>query len=156
MDKLRINPVSRIRATRLFRFEAAHALSFHDGACKNIHGHSYKMEVTVIGSPNEDSKSSKEGMVIDFSELNALVNDLIISKVDHAVILGPDNIKNQHEYGKVFTLPNRPTCENMVTFFADLLRQEIYKRYQGVISLLAIRLWETDNSYAEWNAYENC
>ena len=51
--------MTKIRITKKFEFEAGHALYGYDGKCKNIHGHSYKLWVTVIGSPIEDSSHVK-------------------------------------------------------------------------------------------------
>ena len=59
----------KIRITKEFKFETGHALYGYDGLCKNVHGHSYKLSVTVLGSPIIDSKQTKNGMVIDFSDL---------------------------------------------------------------------------------------
>ena len=59
--------MAKIRITKKFTFEAAHALYGYDGKCKNIHGHSYKLFVTIIGNPIKDSNNVKFGMIIDFS-----------------------------------------------------------------------------------------
>jgi 6-pyruvoyltetrahydropterin/6-carboxytetrahydropterin synthase len=61
--------MSKIRITKQFSFETGHALYGYDGKCKNVHGHSYKLSVTVIGSPISDSNNVKYGMVIDFGDL---------------------------------------------------------------------------------------
>ena len=76
-----------IRLTKEFNFEASHALWNYDGKCKNLHGHSYILFVTVIGSPIKDSQNVKNGMVMDFGDLKKLVNELIVDKFDHSVIL---------------------------------------------------------------------
>ena len=58
-----------IHLTKIFRFEAAHALMGYDGRCRNIHGHSYEMRVTIKGNPIMDDNSPKNGMVMDFGDL---------------------------------------------------------------------------------------
>ena len=75
---------NRIRITKEFKFETGHALYGYDGLCKNVHGHSYKLSVTVVGKPIEDQSHVKFGMVMDFSDLKAIVNTLIVKPFDHA------------------------------------------------------------------------
>ena len=76
-----------IRLTKEFAFESAHALENYDGACREIHGHSYRLFVTVKGSPIEDRCSPKCGMIMDFGDLKRIVNDQIISSMDHSFVL---------------------------------------------------------------------
>ena len=64
--------MSKIRITKQFNFETGHALYGYDGKCKNVHGHSYKLSVTVIGSPIMDTSNVKYGMVIDFTDLKKI------------------------------------------------------------------------------------
>jgi len=66
------------RITKQFTFETGHALYGYDGKCRNIHGHSYKLSVTVIGKPISDSSNVKYGMVIDFGDLKKIVNKEIV------------------------------------------------------------------------------
>ena len=66
--------MTKIRITKKFDFEAGHALFGYDGKCKNIHGHSYKLFVTVIGEPINDSSHIKNGMVIEFGDLKTILN----------------------------------------------------------------------------------
>ena len=63
----------KIRITKRFHFEMAHTLFEYDGLCRNIHGHSYYLEVTVTGEPRNEPGHPKDGMVIDFGELKNLV-----------------------------------------------------------------------------------
>ncbi len=67
--------MSNIRITKQFSFETGHALYGYDGKCKNVHGHSYKLSVTVIGSPITDRSNVKFGMVIDFTDLKKIVKE---------------------------------------------------------------------------------
>ena len=90
-----------IRLTKIFNFEMAHALYGYDGPCKNIHGHSDKLSVTIIGIPIKDSKSPKIGMVADFSDIKKVVGETIIQLLDHALVLNEstdtsitNNLKN--------------------------------------------------------------
>ena len=80
--------MSFIRITKQFSFETGHALYGYDGKCKNVHGHSYKLSVTVIGKPIADTKNVKFGMVIDFSDLKAIVKEEIVNVFDHDTVFG--------------------------------------------------------------------
>ena len=86
--------MNKIRITKQFNFETGHALYGYDGACRNVHGHSYKLFVTVIGSPNDDSNNVKYGMVIDFSDLKKIVKEEVVIPFDHATVL---NINSPHK-----------------------------------------------------------
>ena len=148
--------MSVIRVTKEFNFEIAHALWNYDGPCKNLHGHSYKLFVTVMGSPIEDPDNPKNGMVIDFGDLKQIVNDEIVEPLDHAVIL---NIKALEEnitavrqmFDKRFVVNYQPTCENMIIDFAN----RIDKRLPERLKLHSLKLHETGSSYAEWYASDN-
>lgn len=146
--------MAKIRITKEFRFEGAHSLKGYDGKCSHIHGHSYKLEVTVIGEPITDANSPKYGMVIDFSDLKAIVNDNIINKFDHALILSSDAsllTELSKSYGNTVVTLFQPTSENLVTYFAMLIRGELPEN----VELYSLRLWETSSSYAEWYLEDN-
>ncbi len=149
--------MSTIRITKQFTFEAGHALYGYDGKCKNLHGHSYKLFVTVIGSPISDSKNVKYGMVLDFGDLKKIVNEEIVDVFDHATVfnkntphieLANELIKRKHH---VLLTDYQPTTEMMVIDFADRLK----KRLPKTIKLHSIKLQETDSSFAEWYASDN-
>ena len=74
-----------IRITKEFKFEMAHALHGYDGLCKNIHGHSYKLFVTVKGKIKNEKGNTKDGMVLDFTSLKDIVKKHIILKYDHSL-----------------------------------------------------------------------
>ncbi len=145
-----------VRLTKQFHFEMAHALYGYDGPCKNIHGHSYELSVTVIGKPLADKKNAKNGMVMDFADLNKIVSEHIIKKFDHSLVLNKNSphkdfaVKNLL-LGKVILLETQPTCENMVIYFAEIIRRNL----SGSIKLHHLKLRETKNSYAEWFAEDN-
>lgn len=145
-----------IRITKKFGFEAAHALWNYDGPCKNIHGHSYVLYVTIAGHPVNDPDNPKHGMVMDFSVLKKIVNDEIIGRLDHALMINAHSphlkfAKEGPLFGKIVAMPYQPTCENMVADFAECLQ----KALPGQISLVSLRLHETDTAYAEWLAEDN-
>lgn len=146
--------MASIRVSKEFNFEMAHALLNYDGLCKHIHGHSYKLKVTIIGQPIEDVNNPKLGMVMDFSDLKKIIRDEIINVFDHAFLLNKasGNIPNDHEmYARTIYVDYQPTSENMVVDFA----QRIKKRLPENVKLHNLRLHETANSYAEWYASDN-
>ena len=149
--------MSKVRITKKFRFEAAHALYGYDGKCKNIHGHNYKLFVTVVGSPTSDSSNVKFGMVMDFDDLKKIVKAEIIKEFDHSVIfnknsphkkLADDLIKNGH---KVVLADYQPTIEEMIIDFAN----KISSKLPSEIKLHSLKLEETETSYSEWFAADN-
>lgn len=148
--------MTKIRVTKEFNFEIAHALWNYDGPCANIHGHSYRMFVTVIGEPINDEKNPKNGMVIDFGDLKKIVNQEIIHPLDHAIILNKKalnslNCLDNQMFKKQFIVNYQPTCENMVIDFAQKLLAKIPAR----LKLHSIKLHETATSFAEWYAEDN-
>lgn len=146
-----------IRITKQFSFETGHALYGYDGKCKNVHGHSYKLSVTVIGQPIEDSGNVKFGMVIDFTDLKKIVREEIVDHFDHATVFNgntphvelAEELKNRGHH--VILVGYQPTSENMVIDFS----QKIKSRLPQNIKLHSLRLQETDTSYAEWFASDN-
>lgn len=149
--------MSKIRITKQFSFETGHALYGYDGKCKNVHGHSYKLLVTVIGEPIEDSKNVKYGMVIDFGDLKSIVKNEIVDVFDHATVFNKNtpHVELARELEirghSVLLVDYQPTSEMMVTDFA----QKIIKQLPKHVSLFSLRLQETDTSFAEWFASDN-
>ena len=140
-----------IHLTKIFRFEAAHALMGYDGRCRNIHGHSYEMRVTIKGMPIMDDSSPKNGMVMDFGDLKRIVNEEIIDHYDHAFIINhnmPQDFIDEvrRNYERIIVLPYQPTTELMLIDFS----KKIKSRLPEGIQLVKIFLKETEGSYAEW------
>ena len=145
-----------IRITKEFRFEAAHALKGYDGPCKNIHGHSYKLSVTIVGVPDSTLDSPKKGMVMDFSELNKIIKKSVIDPFDHALILSSgypeDAFKRSGEaFSKVIFVEYQPTSENLLIDFAT----RVTNLLPSTVRLHSLNLRETSTSYAEWFAKDN-
>ena len=143
-----------IRLTKEFTFEAAHFLQGYDGLCANIHGHSYRLLVTVIGQPSTDVGSPKCGMLIDFGILKQIVSEQILSMLDHALMVraGAVDASVLAPYThRLVELPFQPTCENLLPWIAGRLAQSL----PTGVSLFSLRLHETASSYAEWYAAEN-
>lgn len=146
--------MSRIRITKQFSFETGHALYGYDGKCKNVHGHSYKLSVTVIGNPITDKTNVKYGMVIDFGDLKKIVKSEIVDVFDHATVFNKNtpHIELARELESrdhtVILVGYQPTSENMVVDFAA----KINSRLPDHIKLHSLKLQETETSFAEWYA----
>lgn len=143
-----------IRITKEFKFEMAHALLGYDGPCKNIHGHSYKLNVTVKGKTKNGTTDSDEGMVVDFGVIKKIVNDLIVHKYDHALVLNEKMKIDVAQFDfmpKLILVPFQPTCENLLIYYADLIKAQLPSN----LMLHSLFLRETPTSYAEWFAEDN-
>ncbi|MFL0085743.1 6-carboxytetrahydropterin synthase [Tenacibaculum maritimum] len=149
--------MANIRITKQFNFETGHALYGYDGKCKNVHGHSYKLSVTVIGQPITDASNVKYGMVIDFGDLKRIVKEDIVDVFDHATVFNKNTPhielakELQDRDHHVILVDYQPTSEMMVIDFAE----KIKKRLPDNIQLYALKLQETATSFAEWYASDN-
>ena len=148
---------NKIRITKEFSLETGHALYGYDGLCKNVHGHSYKLYVTVIGDPIENKSDVKLGMVIDFGDLKKIIKEEIIIPFDHATVLNCNSphkeLANEMEEkgNKIIRVNYQPTCEMLVTDFA----KKIKKRLPQNLKLYSLKLRETATAFAEWYAGDN-
>ena len=146
--------MKKIRITKEFKFEMAHALFGYDGLCKNIHGHSYRLWVTIIGNVLEEENHVKNGMVLDFSLLKKIVKPEIVDKYDHSLVLNANSPHANIDFSafeKVFLLPYQPTSENLVYDFVQVIKEKLPNN----VHLHKVILSETANSYAEWCADDN-
>lgn len=149
--------MSNIRITKKFSFETGHALYGYDGKCKNVHGHSYKLSVTVIGSPITDRSNVKLGMVIDFTDLKKIVKEEVVDQFDHATVFNQTTphielAKELKDRGHhVILVDYQPTSENMIVDFAARIKS----RLPEGINLFSLKLQETESSFAEWFASDN-
>ena len=122
-----------VKTTKSFTFDAAHFLPNHKGKCSNMHGHTYRLEVTVVRERGKlCNGGSDEGMVIDFADLKAIVKAEVIDKMDHKVLND--------------VLPFRTTAENLAAHIFEVLTEKL--QVSGVI-VDRIKLWETPDSYVE-------
>jgi len=148
--------MQKIRITREFDFEMAHALWGYDGSCRNIHGHSYRLAVTVVGTAITDSRSPKKGMVMDFGDLKKIIREEIIGDFEHALVISretpmPEAIDSHEMFGKLLLVDYQPTSENLLLDFVARIKRKL----PSGIRLHSMRLRETANSYAEWFAADN-
>lgn len=148
--------MSKIRVTKQFGFEMSHALLNYDGLCRNIHGHSYKLQITVAGEPINQPGNAKDGMVIDFSILKKMILEHIISKLDHSLMINENAAIDKlatlgQMYERHHAVPFQPTSENMVVYIAEKVKTLLPEN----LELFSVRLFETGSSFAEWYASDN-
>lgn len=144
-----------LRLTKQFSFEMAHALPAYEGKCHNIHGHSYKLFVTVEGAPLQQQGAPTDGMVLDFHQLKDIVNRHIVEQFDHALVLPrkgqepDDNTDSPTQLGgyaaKLILVDFQPTSENLLLHFARLLNGQL----PAGTRLHSLKLYETETSCAE-------
>ena len=131
--------------TKTVRFDAAHILTNHAGLCKNLHGHTYRVDVSVARG-DEDAGD----MVIDFKDLKRIAGETICDRFDHAFMYSTGTegereiaaVVERHGM-RVVALPFRTTAENLARYFYDELAPKI-------AGLSSVRVWETADSCAEY------
>ncbi len=137
--------------TKIFHFDMAHVLKGYDGPCRNIHGHSYELRVTVKGEPINDPQSPKNGMVMDLHDLKCLVNEQIVNRLDHAFVVSSAMPADflaivQRDFEKVVVVDYQPTSENLILDMVNRLQEVLPQQ----VTLHKIMLQETPGSYVEW------
>lgn len=146
--------MSVLRVTKEFSFDMAHALYQYPGACKNIHGHTYHLSVTLRGKVKDIPGGGDDGMVLDFGKLKSLVQEEILYVYDHALVLKREQASLIHEeYAKAMNLKwivmeKQPTCENLLLHFKKILQGKL--KHESHLELIHLRLRETPTAYCEW------
>lgn len=134
-----------ITVTKTVKFDAAHVLTNHQGLCKNLHGHTYRVDVSVAQAEDDD-----RDMVIDFKDLKGIANEVVCDRFDHAFIYNTESV-GEREIAAVVekngmrtvAIPFRSTAENLAKlFFSDLKAR--------IPGLVAVKVWETADSCAEY------
>lgn len=135
--------------TKIFHFEMAHAICGYSGACRNIHGHSYELHVTVASSKGTEDFISTPGFEIDFKEIKKLVNESVIKSFDHKLVLSSaflvENPALQSQENLV-CWEAEPTAENLLIYIRRILENNLSKK----VTLVKLKLYETKDSFAEW------
>ncbi len=138
-----------ISVTKIFNFEMAHALYNYEGPCSNIHGHSYVLHVTVKSTKRGETELVLPGFIMDFKELKEIVNSSVISLLDHKLVLSYDymnSLESHTSFRNLFLFETEPTAENLLLFIS----KELIASLPPKVSLHSLKLFETNNSYAEW------
>ena len=148
--------MAKIRVTKKFSFEMAHALWNYDGPCRNIHGHSYVLSVTLIGEPINDTNHPKNGMVVDFGDIKKWVRQSIVDDFDHSLLISgeadTENVSASLQmFNRLKIMNFQPTCENLLIYIAEVIRKQLPDN----IHLYSLKLKETATSFAEWYADDN-
>jgi 6-pyruvoyltetrahydropterin/6-carboxytetrahydropterin synthase len=148
--------MKKIRVTKVFTFDMAHALFGYDGPCKNIHGHTYRLSVTLIGEQILEENNPKEGMVIDFTDFKRIVKENVIDIFDHTLVLKNDTphskIKGLSDnFERIIYSSYQPSCENLLLDMLDRIQNHLPSN----VEIKNVRLEETPTSYAEWFKEDN-
>ncbi len=146
----------KIRVTKVFTFDMAHALHGYDGLCKNIHGHTYRLSVTLIGKTIKEKGHAKQGMVIDFSDFKKIVKEKVVDVFDHTLVL---NANSPHakiqgladNFERLILTDYQPSCENLLIDILGRIKADLPTN----VELCNVRLEETPTSYAEWFKEDN-
>lgn len=135
----------QVVVTKIFTFESSHQLVNHKAKCANVHGHSYKLEVSLRGPVIGEENKSDAGFVMDFTDLKAVVKQLIVDPMDHAFLAQGNEpiLPVLLESGsKVYHLGFRSTCENMAMYICHVLKKEN-------VPVNSVKIWETATGWAE-------
>ena len=143
-----------IQITKIFYFEMAHAIAGYEGPCRHIHGHSYVLHVTIKSANVQDDYLPAPGMIFDFKQLKSIVNNGIIQQLDHKLVLSKEFLagyKGNINGENLVIWQMEPTAENMLIY----IQRSVKNLLPEGIRLAALKLFETKDSYAEWNANNN-
>ena len=147
-----------MKVTKEMTFDCAHMLSGHNALCKNLHGHTYKVQVGIEGI--QISEGSSLDMVIDFKDLKEAMTVVIMNNFDHATIISGPGYRNGAEEELLnfviknglrhIILPKRTTVEDMAVFLKEeLTKYLINVLRQTQITDITVRLYETPTSFVE-------
>ncbi len=141
-----------MQVTRLFEFDSGHRIPNHNSECKNLHGHRYKLELTLSGEILKNPEASFEGMVLDFSDIKRIAKKFL-DTLDHAFLVYQNDDKLleflKTSDSKYIIIPEIPTVENLTKFIFNHLEKEFSHTYNDSLKIKKIKLWETPNCYAE-------
>ena len=148
--------MSQISVTKSFSWDMSHMLAGHQGECRNLHGHTYKLEVEVVNKAGQVQEvGPARGMVVDFKDLKEIVKNKIINPLDHSFLYwSKSTTEVEHQIAqlleenerKVYEVDFRPTAENMAQYFWEILKDDLQEIGLEVES---IKVWETKTSYAQ-------
>jgi 6-pyruvoyltetrahydropterin/6-carboxytetrahydropterin synthase len=146
--------MSRFQITRHLEFDAGHRIPNHFGQCRHLLGHRYQIQANIEGKTLNLSGESDEGMLMDFSQIKAIMQEYIIGPWDHCFFVC---IHDHALVNFLKTIPNHktvitqgiPTVENLAKSAFDILSPRIEEMYPGRIQLKQLRLYETPNCWAD-------
>ncbi len=143
-----------MQITTRLEFDAGHRIPDHNSQCRNLHGHRYALEITLIGDIINQEKMSENGMVMDFSDVKKIARESVVDVWDHAFLVYKNdqtvldflNTLPQH---KTVVFPTVPTAENMAAEAFRILKNQYKDTYGNHLKLACVRLYETPNSWAD-------
>ena len=138
-----------LQLTKIFPFETSHDVYGYEGPCRNIHGHSYELHVTVAAPDSGDAFLPPPGFLIDFKELKRIAKAEIVDYFDHKMVLSKAYLASHpeiKEHENLVVWEYEPSAENILLY----TRQQLKKVLPAHIKIKALRLYETKTSYAEW------
>lgn len=143
-----------MKITKEITFDAAHMLSNYSGKCNNLHGHTYKLQVTLEGEVDK-----KTNMLVDFNDLKTILNETVMCNFDHSIIFSAPEFREESEnellkwavkYNEksIILCKGKSTCENMSPIIRDIISGHLKNHnYKGL--KVSVKLWETPTSFAE-------
>ncbi len=140
--------------TRKVEFDAGHRIPSHDSKCRNVHGHRYVLEVTIEGPVKANRGLSDDGMVVDFSNIKQILNDLFVDKWDHAFLVYELDSSMRAALESLFVghntvvLPFIPTAEKLAEYVFDTLSDYLIL-VNSPCKVFRVKLYETPNCFAE-------
>ena len=138
---------------KVIQWDMGHRVLNHRSICKGLHGHRYKAEICVEGELIQESGTSEEGMVIDFSDIKKISNQLIQDKLDHAFMVWEKdeellNFFKESKGHKPVIVPFTPTAENVASYIFFMLKDKFQDVFKTGLHLHSVKIWETPTSYA--------
>ena len=143
-----------MQITTRLEFDAGHRIPCHKSQCRNLHGHRYAIEITLSGDIIRQENASDNGMVMDFSDVKAIVRRAVVDVWDHAFLVYKndsvvlDFLKSLPDH-KTVIMDSVPTAENMAAEAFRILKSEYQDTYGNHLKLERVRLYETPNSWAD-------
>ncbi len=143
-----------ITITRKLEFDAGHRIPDHKSQCRNLHGHRYTLEITLVGKVIEQEGSSDNGMIMDFSDVKALAKQNLVDVWDHAFLVYAKDAPVRDFLASLFghktvVIDRIPTVENLARTAFDILKAAYQDRYGTGLHLQKLVLHETPNCWAE-------
>lgn len=140
--------------TRRLEFDAGHRVPSHASQCRHLHGHRYALEITLSGEIIRTEGAAEEGMVMDFSEVKAIANRVLVDQWDHAFLAYQGDCKVVEFLAtlpghKTVVLPVVPTAENLAAEAFRVLDAAYRDTYGNQLRLHRVRLYETPNNWAD-------
>jgi 6-pyruvoyltetrahydropterin/6-carboxytetrahydropterin synthase len=147
------------RISKEVEFDAGHRVPSHAGKCRSPHGHRYRLRVLCTGPIIDDPSRSDDGMLVDFGDLKALMNEYVADPLDHAMVIWEKDaplmyaMDHNTQDWKIVVFPYVPTAENLARWAWEQLGPQITARFGEDLCLTEVAVWETPTSVAYYNGW---